>query len=109
VLPAGEPRDIWYAGSLEREAVMAGVVKVEKFERDELGGAVAVTLEVRTPAGQFTYPMRFPDQGSMNANERQAFLELQKHLEEALEVIRQQLGDSSRAGPAAQHDRDTIS
>lgn len=71
---------------------MAGVVKVEKFERDEIGGAVAVTLEVQTPTGQFTYPMRFPDQGSMSANERQAFLELQKHLEEALELIRHQLG-----------------
>jgi hypothetical protein len=64
---------------------MAGVIKVEKFERDEMGGGVMVTLDVRTPSGQFSYPMRFPDQGSMSTNERQAFLELQKHLEEALE------------------------
>jgi hypothetical protein len=71
---------------------MAGTVRVEKFERDEIGGDVTVAVEVQTLTAQFTYPMRFPDKGSMSANERQAFLELQKHLEEALELVRHQLG-----------------
>jgi hypothetical protein len=71
---------------------MAGSVKVEKFERDEIGGSVTVAVEIQTLTAQFTYPMRFPDKGSMTANERQAFLELQKHLEEALELVRHQLG-----------------
>jgi hypothetical protein len=71
---------------------MAGLIKVEKFERDEMGGGVIVTLDVRTAQGQFPFPMRFPDQGSMSRNEAQAFLELHKHLEEALELVRHQLG-----------------
>jgi hypothetical protein len=37
-------------------------------------------------------PDAVSDQGSMSANERQAFLELQKHLEEALKLARHQFG-----------------
>jgi hypothetical protein len=42
--------------------------------------------------GQMMYPMQFDDQGSMSANERQAFLELKQHLEEALALVQHQLG-----------------
>jgi hypothetical protein len=71
---------------------MAGLIRVEKFERAS-GGEVIATLDVRTASkGQFSYPMRFGDQGSMSANERQALLELKKHLEEALELVQHQLG-----------------
>jgi hypothetical protein len=70
---------------------MAGLIKVEKFDRESNGGIV-VTLDVRTSMGQMLYPMRFGDQGSMSANERKALLELQTHLEEALALVQDQLG-----------------
>jgi len=70
---------------------MAGLIKVEKLDRASNGRIVA-TLDVRTSMGQMMYPMQFDDQGSMSANERQAFLELKQHLEEALALVQHQLG-----------------
>lgn len=69
---------------------MAGLIRVEKFERAMNG--VIVTFDVRTSAGKMEYPVQIADQGSMSANERQALLELQTLLEEALDLVRHQLG-----------------
>jgi hypothetical protein len=68
-----------------------GLIQVMKIDRT-MGHKVQVEVEVRTAAGQFSFPVKIDDQGSAGNNERQAFLELQTFLEEALELVRHQLG-----------------
>jgi hypothetical protein len=84
---------------------MAGSVKVEKFERDEIGGSVTVAVEIQTLTAQFTYPMRFPDKGSMSANERQACLELQKHSKKRWSLSGISWGKARLASPPMAEDR----
>jgi hypothetical protein len=68
-----------------------GLIRVMKIDHT-MGQKVRVEVEVRTSAGQFSFPVTIDDQGSAGNNEREGFLELQKFLEEALELVRHQLG-----------------
>ncbi len=68
-----------------------GLIRVMKIDRLP-GSKVQVDIEVSTSDGHFTFPLKFDDQGSSGNNERQAFLELQTFLKEALELVRHQLG-----------------
>jgi hypothetical protein len=65
-----------------------GLIRVMKT--DNTTGQVDV--EVSTSTFHFTFPVKIDDQGSAGNNERQAFLELQTFLTEALELVRHQLG-----------------
>jgi hypothetical protein len=79
-----------YGGNLERETVMESLNKV-KFEPD-MNGFVVATFEIKTDAATVRYPIRFLDQGATKANDRQALLELQKHLEQSLGLVRREQG-----------------
>jgi len=57
--------------------------------KQQMNGQVEVEIEARTSAGRFVFPVRFPDQGSMSANEAQARRELETLLREALEALHQ--------------------
>jgi hypothetical protein len=63
------------------------VIKIEHLMQKK----VRVDVEVRTSIGRFTFPVDFENHGSAALNEREAFGELQKFLEEALEVVRLKL------------------
>jgi hypothetical protein len=67
-----------------------GLIRVMKIDHT-MGHKVQVEVEVRTSAGQFSFPVTIDDHGSAGNNEREGFLELQKFLEEALELVRHQL------------------
>jgi hypothetical protein len=64
------------------------VLKIDRLMQDR----VRVDIEVRTSIGRFTFPVDVDDHGPDGNNEREGFLELQKFLEEALELVRHQLG-----------------
>jgi hypothetical protein len=68
-----------------------GLIRVRKIDYTT-GGNVLVDMEISTAGSQITVPIHVEDQGSSGNNEREAFLELQKILEEALELVRHQLG-----------------
>ena len=68
-----------------------GLIRVMKIDSTR-GSKVHVDIEVRTSVGEITFPIQIDDQGSSSNNERQAFLELQALLEEALELVQHQLG-----------------
>jgi len=69
-----------------------GLIRVRKIDYTTGGGDVLVDMEISTASSQITVPVHVEDQGSAGNNEREAFLELQKILEEALELVRHQLG-----------------
>jgi hypothetical protein len=68
-----------------------GLIRVMKIDR-LMGSKVQVDFDVMTSAGQIIFPIRVDDHGSAANNEREAFLALQTLLEEALELVRPQLG-----------------
>jgi hypothetical protein len=63
------------------------VIKTERL----MQGEVRLVIEVRTSVGRMDFPVDIHDRGSLAENERQAFLELQKLLEEALALVQQRL------------------
>jgi hypothetical protein len=69
-----------------------GLIRVRKIDYTTGGGDVLIDMEISTASSQITVPVHVEDQGSAGNNEREAFLELQKILEEALELVRHQLG-----------------
>lgn len=70
---------------------MVGMIRTVKTER-RLDGKMVVELEVRTSVGPFTFPMTVDDHGSAGPTERAAQAELATFLEEALTLVRRQLG-----------------
>jgi hypothetical protein len=68
-----------------------GSIRVLKIDR-LMQNRVRVDIEVRTSVGRFTFPVDIDDRGSASKNEREAFLELQTLLEEALELVQHQIG-----------------
>jgi hypothetical protein len=68
-----------------------GSIRVLKIDR-LMQNKVRVDIEVRTSIGRFTFPVDVDDHGSAGNNEREAFLELQALLEEALELVQHKIG-----------------
>ncbi len=68
-----------------------GLIRVMKIDYTA-GSKVQVDVEVSTSDSHFTFPLKFDDQGSAGNNERQAFLELDTFLREALVRVQHQLG-----------------
>lgn len=68
-----------------------GLIRVLKIERG-MQSKVRVDIEVMTSVGRMDFPIDLDDQGSASLNEREAYLELQKLLEESLALVRHQLG-----------------
>jgi hypothetical protein len=66
---------------------MAAIIKTIKTEQG-MQGTVIVYLQVSSPAGRHTFEMKFPDQGSAGANEKQAHQDLIAFCEETLESLR---------------------
>jgi hypothetical protein len=65
---------------------MAATIKTIKTGRD-LQGNVIVHLQVSSPTGRFTFPMKVRDQGSAGANEKQAYQDLRAFCEETLKSL----------------------
>jgi hypothetical protein len=65
----------------------AEVIEIEGLMQNR----VRVHVEVRTSVGRSTFPVDIPNQGSREANELEAFLEVQKLLTESLNAVRQRL------------------
>jgi hypothetical protein len=70
---------------------MVSMVRTIKTQRVH-GSKVLVELEVHTSVGPFKFPMTVDDDGSAARIERAALEELAKFLEEALALVRRQLG-----------------
>ena len=61
-------------------------IAVESTRRG-MNGTVEVRLDVRTSMGKIIVPLKFPDQGSPAANEKQAYHELRVWLQEAQQAL----------------------
>jgi hypothetical protein len=70
---------------------MAGMIRVDKIER-QMGSKVLVRFDVRTSIGQLPIEMIVDDRGSSGENEKQALLEVQTLLQEALEMVQNKIG-----------------
>jgi hypothetical protein len=78
-------------GLFAGELMMAGLIRVDKIERT-MGSKVVVNFDVHTSVGRLPIEMKVDDYGSSGENEKQALLEVQKLLEEALDMVRNKLG-----------------